>query len=89
MDALTLTFARNLRGLRLAADLPQERVAELTGLTKSYVSLLENGLRSPPLATLAKLASVFNVSPGYLLQELDLPDEDPNLRFAAERTRAR
>lgn len=65
------TVARNLSGLRRKAKLSQEALARAADLSVSYISMLERGQRSPPLATLAVLARVLKVEPAYLLQELD------------------
>ncbi len=44
----------------------QQNVAERTGLTVNYLSLLENGKRGIGLESLNELASVFGVHAGLL-----------------------
>ena len=60
-------FARILAAHRRRRKLSQEALAELAGLSVSYVSMLERGLRSPPLGTLEQLANALRVRPLALL----------------------
>jgi transcriptional regulator with XRE-family HTH domain len=60
-------LARNLRRLRLKAELSQEAFAEEAGLHRTYVSDLERGARNPSLLIIAKLAKALRVKPGELL----------------------
>lgn len=60
-------FSRNLAEHRRRRRLSQEQLAARARISVSYVSMLERGIRSPPLATLAKLASAIGVSPLALL----------------------
>ena len=57
------------------SDLSQERLAELSGLTKGYISKIEKSDKAPPLSTLSKIANALNVDVGVLTAEdLDLPE---------------
>lgn len=49
-------FAKNLRRLRLKAELSQEALGELCGLHRTEISLLERAAREPRLSTMVKLA---------------------------------
>ncbi len=68
--ALGQIVAENLRTVRTGLKLSQETVARKSGLSVSYVSMLERGERTPPLDTLVSLAKALQVSPLYLLQGL-------------------
>ena len=68
--ALERIVAENLRTVRRSQKLSQKVVARKAGVSLSYVSMLERGLRTPPLDTLEALAKALGVSPLYLLQEL-------------------
>jgi transcriptional regulator with XRE-family HTH domain len=52
----TAQFAANLRRLRLAAGLTQERLAAATQMEPAEISRLERGGRDPQLFTMVRLA---------------------------------
>jgi transcriptional regulator with XRE-family HTH domain len=56
-----LRIVRKIRSLRLQNRLTLQKVAERTGFTKSYLSMVESGKKSPPIATLSKIAKALNV----------------------------
>lgn len=68
MGNLTGVVRKNLLALRKKRGWTQDTVAGLSGLSVSYVSMLERGRRSPPLATLEVLAATFRVPPTSLLK---------------------
>lgn len=53
---------RNVKRVRLAKGLTQERFAELSGFSQQYISGLEKGLRNPTVVTLHELAQALDVS---------------------------
>jgi transcriptional regulator with XRE-family HTH domain len=59
--------ARVVRDARKKADLSQEGLAELAGLHRTYVSLLERSRRSPTLATLEAIARALGMTPAALI----------------------
>lgn len=61
-------FAGNLRQERLMAGLSQETLAELAGIHRTEVSLLEREKREPRMATLIALAGALDVSVGVLVK---------------------
>lgn len=61
-NPVTRRFAANLRRERTRRGLSQERLAELTDLHRTEISLLEREGREPRLGTLVKLAVVLDVS---------------------------
>lgn len=56
-----LRIVRKIRHMRLQNKLTLQKVAERTGFTKSYLSMVESGKKSPPIATLSKIAQALNV----------------------------
>lgn len=52
-----------LKEMREQADLTQEELGKLTGLSVRYISLLETGKRNPSDKTKKKLAKPLKVSP--------------------------
>lgn len=67
MAGLADKFANNLKSERRRRRLSQETLAHRARLSVSYISMLERGQRSPPLATLESLAKALAVPPTQLL----------------------
>ena len=57
-DDLPALFGKNLREARIKAGLTQAQVAERTGLTQQYVSLVEAGHQNITLGTMTSLARI-------------------------------
>jgi len=55
------TFGNVLQELRRERGLTQEELAFRCGLDRTYVSLLERGLRVPTITTLFRLSAVLEV----------------------------
>jgi transcriptional regulator with XRE-family HTH domain len=67
-----MQLGRKIRDLRLRRGLTVQQLAEATGLSKGFVSQVENGRTSPSLATLQDLAKSLETSVAYLVVEEDL-----------------
>jgi transcriptional regulator with XRE-family HTH domain len=69
-------ISKNIRKIRIEKKLSLGDLARFTGLTKGYISKIENSDKAPPLSTLDKIAKVLKVDIGVLTAEdLDLPEE--------------
>jgi len=55
-------LGKKLRVLRTDAGLSQERLGEITGLDRTYISGIERGVRNPSLRNIEKLARALKVS---------------------------
>lgn len=64
-----MPFKDMLKYLREQKGLSQEKLAELTDLSKSTISMYENGNREPKFETLEVLADFFNVDMNTLLDK--------------------
>jgi len=60
-------FAANLRAAREQRGLSQEALAQVGGLHRTEISLLERGQREPRLSTIVTLARALNMEPARLL----------------------
>jgi transcriptional regulator with XRE-family HTH domain len=60
-------FGRNLFMARRRPGLTQERLAASARLHRSEIGLLERGLRTPRIDTVARLAHGLGIEPGDLL----------------------
>ena len=77
-----MQLGRKIRDLRLRRGLTVQQLAEATGLSKGFVSQVENGRTSPSLATLQDLARSLETSVAYLVVE---EDQAPYVVRRAER----
>jgi transcriptional regulator with XRE-family HTH domain len=69
MESARKQFALNLRNRREKVGLSQEALAEVCGLHRTEISLLERRKRSPRLETIVILAHGLGLaSPGELLE---------------------
>lgn len=64
-----LSFGLAVRRRRSAAGISQERLAELSGLERAYVSGLERGKRNPTLLTQTRIAEALGVTLAVLMGE--------------------
>lgn len=60
-------FGMRLKELRLERGIAQEKLAELAGLDRTYVSQVERGRRNATLGTIHKLAGALGVQPSELM----------------------
>lgn len=70
-----ISMGNRIRLARKAQNLSQEQLAELCGISVSYMGHIERGSRKMSLETLVSLCEALNVSSDYLLMD-DLPDND-------------
>ena len=69
MDILT-EFGYQLKNLRLKQGFSQEKLAELSGLHRTYVGAIERGERNVSLINIKKLAKALDVNLEELLKGL-------------------
>lgn len=60
-------LGKKLRELRTEAGLSQERLGEMTGLDRTYISGIERGVRNPALKNIEKLAKALDVKINELI----------------------
>ncbi len=78
VDALAL--GRKIRLRRRSRGLTLQNVSDLTGLSKSLLSQIENDVIAPPLATLIRISKALGVTIGYFFRETE-----PNQRISVVR----
>jgi transcriptional regulator with XRE-family HTH domain len=64
-------FGERLRALRREKGLSQGELADLAGINRSYLSVLENGRSSPTIEVVEKLAHGLNVSVWDLIASVE------------------
>lgn len=82
-------IGKNVLRTRKSRGSTLEELATLTGLSKSYLSKIENGKCTPPLGTLSKIAQAFACEIGHLLEREDAsPEEAVSVVHLHERQQA-
>jgi len=72
-----VAFGIVLRKFRNRIHFSQERLAAESGLDRTFISLLERGLRQPSLTTILFLAKAMNISSKDILSNVEnLLNED-------------
>ena len=73
MDESTLKeiFGKELRKARNEVGISQEKLALQVGLDRTYISMLERGLRQPSLITLIVLGRALNISGSELVSSVE------------------
>ena len=61
-------FGKNVAHYRKEAGLTQERLGELTGLDRGYISGVERGVRNPAIVNIEKIAKALRVKPSRLFE---------------------
>jgi transcriptional regulator with XRE-family HTH domain len=64
-------FAQVLRRLRKGKNLTQDELAQESKLDRTYISLLERGLRQPSLSSIFRLAKALKVSSAQIIAEVE------------------
>ena len=64
-------FGKRLRAYRKSKDMSQEKLAELSGLHRTYISDIEQGNRNVSLININRLSEALNVSASELVSALD------------------
>jgi transcriptional regulator with XRE-family HTH domain len=65
--SIAAAFGLVLREFRQGAGLSQEALADAADVERTYISLLERGLREPTLETLFALSEALSVSPSTMI----------------------
>ncbi len=60
-----------VREIRLSKNLSQEKLAELGGFERSYISKVETGARSVRFQTVVRLALALDKKPSELIKEFE------------------
>lgn len=62
-----IAFGKVLKRIREKKGLSQEKLALSGGLDRTFISLLERGLRQPSLKTILQLAKSLDIKPSELV----------------------
>lgn len=67
--SISKQFGATVRRKRLAAELTQERLAELAKLHPTYIGMVERGIRNPTLEAAAQIARGLGIELPELIAE--------------------
>ncbi|MCE7792211.1 helix-turn-helix transcriptional regulator [Salipaludibacillus sp. CUR1] len=62
-------IAVNIKKIRLEKNISQEKLAELSGLHRTYISQIERKVKNPTVNNLEKIADALNTDITELLKE--------------------
>jgi transcriptional regulator with XRE-family HTH domain len=79
-----MQLGKKIRDMRFRRGLTVQQLADLSGLSKGFISQVENARTSPSLATLRDLARALNTSVAYLVVE---DDASPHIVRESDRAR--
>lgn len=79
------TIAKNIKAIRKQKKITLQRLEELTGLTKGYLSRIERSKKAPPYSTLNKIAIALNVDAAFLLGERMDKSKDTRISFTKKK----
>jgi transcriptional regulator with XRE-family HTH domain len=81
------SIAKNIKNLRLNKKMSLDKLSQLTGLTKGYLSKIERSHKAPPLSTLNKIALTMDVDVTFFLKENSEEVKDTRLTVVKNRDR--
>jgi len=73
---LSKKFGIVLRDLRKESKLSQEKLAELADYHRTYISLLERGLRQPTITTLFDISKALNIPASSFVKAIEDMDQE-------------
>lgn len=76
-----MTFGEKIAAIRKSAGLSQEQFGEMFGVSRQSVSKWESDQTLPELATMIKIADLFDVSIDYLLGRQQKENDDTKHTF--------
>ena len=73
---IEIIFGKVLKEIRTEKGLSQDKLAENCNLDRTYISLLERGLRQPTITTIFKLSQVLKISPSDFIKLVEIQYEN-------------
>lgn len=67
---IEVAFAEVLKEARRESGISQDQLARMANLDRTFISLLERGLRQPSLKSIFQIASALNLEPDTLVTKI-------------------
>lgn len=64
-------FGENIREIRLAKQISQEKLGQLTGLHRTYIGCIERGERNLSLKNIVKISRALNEKPDAFFRGIE------------------
>ena len=80
-EVKALNLGSQIRQIRNRKRLTLQNISDVTGLSKPFLSQIENNLTVPPIATLLKISKALGVSIGHFFQESPSPNRIVVVRY--------
>ena len=71
-EPILLLFGRNVQKYRKVREISQEKLAELAGVHRTYIGMIERAAKNITLCNMDKIAKALNVELTKLLTPIDL-----------------
>ncbi len=68
-EPILLRFGKNVQEYRKAQMLSQEQLAELAGVHRTYIGMIERAEKNITLCNIEKIANALNISISKLLED--------------------
>ena len=68
-EPILLRFGKNVQEYRKAQMLSQEKLAELAGVHRTYIGMIERAEKNITLCNIEKIANALNISISKLLED--------------------
>ncbi len=68
-EPILLRFGKNVKEYRKARQLSQEQLAELAGVHRTYIGMIERAEKNITLCNIEKIAKALNININRLLEE--------------------
>lgn len=68
-ENILIVFGKRVREERKKQGLSQEKLAELAGLHRTYIGMIERAEKNITLINMEKIANALNVKLSYLLED--------------------
>lgn len=69
-------FGNHLKKIRESKSISQESLSKRSGLSRTYISLVENGKKNPTLTTIFRLSKALGIKPSVLIDGIEESEND-------------
>jgi transcriptional regulator with XRE-family HTH domain len=80
-------YGKILQEERKAKKISQEKLAKLAGLDRTFISLIENGKRSPSFSTILKICLALKIDPSELFSIYEKRDPEYTVKKGGKNAR--